>query len=93
MSALVDRIAGAVENNWRRPAVLSRSGLVATIRVKVSPDGSVQSARIVNSSGDARFDQSAQIAVKKASPLPFPTDPRYYEFINEFDMVFNPDDS
>ena len=91
MSALVDRIAAAVENNWRRP-LNSRSGLKATIRVKVSRNGDVQSANVVKSSGDSFFDQSAELAVKKASPLPFPTDPKYYEHINEFDLLFNPDD-
>ena len=91
MSALVDRIAAAVENNWRRP-LNSRSGLKATIRVKVSRNGDVLSANVVKSSGDSFFDQSAELAVKKASPLPFPADPKYYEHINEFDLLFNPDD-
>ena len=91
MSSLVDRIAAAVENNWRRP-LNSRSGLKATIRVKVSRNGDVLSANVVKSSGDSFFDQSAELAVKKASPLPFPADPKYYEHINEFDLLFNPDD-
>ncbi|MEM7195930.1 MAG: cell envelope integrity protein TolA [Pseudomonadota bacterium] len=91
MTALIDRIATAVESNWRRPQG-SQSGLVAVIRVKVAPTGDVQSARVVRSSGDPRFDQSAEVAVKKASPLPFPSERKYYEFINEFDLKFNPDD-
>ena len=90
LSALVDRIAAAVENNWRRPRA-SQSGLTVTIRVKVARDGRVASARVTRSSGDPFFDQSAELAVHKASPLPFPDNPEYYEFINEFDFKFNPD--
>ena len=90
LSALVDRIAVAVENNWRRPPA-SQSGLTVTIRVKVARDGRVISARVTRSSNDPFFDQSAERAVHKASPLPFPTDPKYYEFINEFDFKFSPD--
>ena len=92
LSALVDRIAAAVESNWRRPHA-GVSGLTATIRVKVAPDGRVISARITRGSGDRFFDESAEKAVRKASPLPFPEKPEYYEFINEFDFKFSPDDS
>jgi colicin import membrane protein len=91
LTALVDRIATAVENNWRRP-LNSAAGLQAKIRVKVSRSGDVLSANVVKSSGDPFFDKSAELAVKKASPLPFPSDPKYYEFINEFDLLFKPDD-
>ena len=91
MNALIDRIATAVERNWRRPQT-SQTGLIVTVRVKVARDGRVISARVVKSSGDRFFDQSAETAVKKASPLPFPANPEYYEFINEFDFKFNPDE-
>ena len=90
LSALVDRIASAVENNWRRPQT-SQAGLTATIGVKVARDGRVLSAWVIRSSGDPGFDDSAQIAVRKASPLPFPSEPHYYEFINEFNFKFAPD--
>ena len=91
LSALVDRIASVVENNWRRPQT-SQAGLTATIGVKVARDGRVLSAWVIRSSGDPGFDASAQIAVRKASPLPFPSEPHYYEFINEFNFVFDPDE-
>jgi len=92
LGALVDRIGAAVEDNWRRP-LNSSTGLVAIVRVKVSPSGEVISAKVVQSSGDQYFDQSAETAVKKASPLPFPADPKYYEYINVFNFKFNPDDN
>ena len=92
LSALVDRIAAAVEDNWRRPPNTRAAGLTAIIRVKVAPDGRVISVRVTRGSGNPNFDQSAEIAVEKASPLPFPENPKYYEFISEFDFKFSPND-
>ena len=91
LGALKDRIAAAVESVWRRPAG-SSSGLTALIRVRVARDGAVTFARVAKSSGDRLFDESAVIAVQRASPLPFPAEPKYYEFIKEFNFKFAPDD-
>ncbi len=92
LSALVDRISAAVERTWRRPPA-SRAGLVVLIRVTVAPDGQVLRAQVLTSSGDRFFDESAELAVRKASPLPFPTNPAYYEYINEFNFKFDPDET
>ena len=91
LKAFQARIRAAVESNWRRPRV-SESGLTAIIRVKVARDGQVISASIVKSSGDRFFDESAENAVYKASPLPFPANPKFYEFINDFQFKFDPPD-
>jgi len=91
LGALKDRIAAAVESVWRRPAG-SSSGLTALIRVRVARDGAVTFARVAESSGDRLFDESAVIAVQRAAPLPFPAEPKYYEFIKEFNFKFAPDD-
>jgi colicin import membrane protein len=48
-------------------------------------------AKVIRGSGDPIFDRSAENAVRKASPLPFPDDSRCYEFIKEFNFEFNPD--
>jgi colicin import membrane protein len=58
--------------------------------VKVDRDGNVISVTITKESGDARLDESAENAIFKASPLPFPTEPRYYEYLKEFNFVFKP---
>ena len=92
LNAFVDRISAKVERNWRPRNVKNNSGLTATVMVKVSPTGEVISARVVKSSGNSAFDQSAETAVKRASPLPFPTNTKYYQYINEFHFNFNPDD-
>jgi len=47
---------------------------------------------VVDGSGDRLFDESAALAVRRASPLPFPADPKYHEFIKEFNFKFEPDD-
>lgn len=43
------------------------------VNIKVSPLGEVESVRVIESSGSAGFDRSAETAVLQASPLPFPT--------------------
>lgn len=91
LQAAAGRIKTAIENNWRRPGT-SRVGLKAVIQLKVSRSGEVLQAQVIKSSGDPFFDQSAELAVQKASPLPIPTDPKYYEYINEFNIEFNPDE-
>jgi len=47
---------------------------VATINIKLSPLGEVLDVRTVKSSGSARYDRDAETAIRKASPLPIPTE-------------------
>ena len=49
------------------------------------------SANIYKSSNDPRFDSSVLAAVKKASPLPFPKNPKYYDHIKLFRIRFSPE--
>ena len=90
IGALVGRIGAKVRENWNKPPG-SMTGLETVISVKVQRTGEVVSVKVVKSSGDHFFDQSAENAVYKASPLPFPDEPRYYEFIKEFNFKFVPD--
>jgi len=92
IGALVGRIGAKVRENWNKPPFSIR-GLETVISVKVQRTGEVVSVRVVKSSGNDYFDQSAENAVYKASPLPFPDEPRYYEFLKEFDFKFAPDES
>jgi TonB family protein len=61
------------------------------LRIRQVPGGEVLNVRILRSSGDPGFDQSAESAVLKASPLPVPSDPRLFnaEF-RELDLEFSP---
>jgi len=87
--ALVGEIENKVHNNWAYAG--DATGLEVIISVKVTRDGEVASANEWRSSGDPIFDRSAVNALRKASPLPFPDDPRCYEHIKEFNFIFTPD--
>ena len=79
-----------VNRSWiRLPSV--QKGLQCTIRVKLLASGDVMQAVVVSSSGDPIFDRSAENAVRKASPLPVPSDPELFarEF-RTFTFVFRP---
>jgi colicin import membrane protein len=82
-------IADKVERNWLRPPG-SPAGLKCTVNVRLIPGGDVVSARVVQSSGDAVFDDSAEKAVLKASPLPVPDDPSATKHFRNFNFVFKP---
>jgi len=86
--ALVGEIKNKVHNNWTYAG--DATGLEVTISVKVTRDGEVASGNVGLSSGDAIFDRSAVNALRKASPLPFPDDPRCYEKNKEFNFKFTP---
>ena len=90
IGALVGRIGAKVRENWNKPPG-TMTGLETVISVKVKRTGEVVSVKVVKSSGNDYFDQSAENSVYKASPLPFPDEPRYYEFIKEFNFKFVPD--
>lgn len=87
--ALAWAIQQQVSSNWSGSGDFS--GMSVSFLVKVDRDGNVVSVTITKKSGDARLDESAENAIFKASPLPFPTEPRYYEYLKEFNFVFNPD--
>jgi len=47
---------------------------VAEINIKLSPRGDVLGVRTVKSSGSSRYDRDAETAIRKASPLPIPSE-------------------
>lgn len=83
-------IAQKVERNWTRPPEYHK-GLVCTIRVRTVSSGEVVSAAVVRSSGNPLFDRSAEVAVRKATPLPVPEDPELFRDFREFDFEFRPE--
>jgi len=78
-----------VSQNWSGSGDFS--GLSVAFLVKVDQQGNVLSVKRTRSSGDARLDESAENAIFKASPLPFPGETRFYEHIKEFNFVFKPE--
>jgi len=77
-----------VERNWNEPGDFS--GLSVAFLVKVDRQGNVVSVKMNRSSGNVRLDESAENAIFKASPLPFPGEARFYEYLKEFNFVFKP---
>ena len=83
-------IKGKIEGNWSNR--LACSGQEVTISVKVNISGEVTAVQVVGDSGDDACRRSAENAVYKASPLPFPDNPRFFKWLDqEFQIIFKPD--
>jgi colicin import membrane protein len=80
-----------IVRNWNRPPS-ARPGLECNVRVSQTSTGTVLSVQIDQSAcnGDAAVRQSIEAAVRKASPLPPPPDPRLYE--RNLVLVFKPEE-
>jgi len=66
-------------------------GLKCTLYVRMIPGGEVIEARVIQPSGNATFDRQAENAVRKAAPLPVPSDPRLFQRMREIKFVFDPE--
>ena len=65
-------------------------GLSGTFLIRMVPGGEVVGVQVEKSSGNPVFDQRARDAVYQASPLPVPTEPRIFEKMRDFQLVFAP---
>ena len=93
LSGMQALIKAYVEQNWSRPPT-TRAGMQALLRISLLPTGEVRDVRIIQSSGNAAFDRSAQQAVHKAGPFRELIDlkPHQRDAFKEFNMVFKPED-
>jgi colicin import membrane protein len=90
LGSLAGAIKGKIERNWSNR--LACSGQEVTISVKVNISGEVTAVQVVGDSGDDACRRSAENAVHKASPLPFPDNPRFFKWLDqEFQIIFKPD--
>jgi len=78
-----------VTQNWNQPNSVAEK-LACTIKVGLIPSGDVMTVQVIKSSGNALFDNSAERAVYKASPLPVPKDPDVFKQFRSFTFVFSP---
>lgn len=62
-------ITRVIQNNWNRP-LSARNGMEAELLIQLVPNGQIVGVTIVRSSGDAAFDRSAELAVKKVGSFP-----------------------
>lgn len=81
-----------VETKWSRP-LSARPGMVVSLRISILPGGEVGNVVPVSSSGDPAFDASAVEAVRRASPLPVPSDVAVFnQSFRNFTLKFRPED-
>lgn len=69
-----------IERFWNKPPS-ARPGVVCTVNITQAPTGTVLSVSVQagECNGDEALRQSIEIAVKRASPLPTPEDPRLFD--------------
>jgi colicin import membrane protein len=78
-----------IVRNWNRPPS-ARPGLECQVRVAQALGGTVLSVEVGQCNGDVAVRQSIEAAVRKASPLPPPPDPRLFE--RNLVLVFKPEE-
>ena len=81
------RIIAKVRPNWQRSATGGQD-FSCRVQVNLLPDGTVTSARVLESCGSALIDQSVVNAYLKSSPLPLPSEPSAFE--RELITTFEP---
>ncbi|MFK7915208.1 MAG: cell envelope integrity protein TolA [Pseudomonadales bacterium] len=82
----------AIVANWSRPPS-SRRGMQALLRVELVPTGDIVSVTVVEGSGNAAFDRSAEAAVNKARRFEVPKESALFErHFRKFTLLFKPED-
>ena len=80
-----------IHGNWEIPPGLKGVEELSTlIEIKVDADGSLRSINVTKPSGEPFYDQAAIRAVRKAVPLPMPTDGRILRKLSEIEINFTP---
>lgn len=79
-------IQNKVERNWRRET--GSRGSHCRVLIHQIPSGEVVDVRLAECDGDVAFQRSVEAAVRKASPLPLPSDPEVFD--REIEFVFEP---
>ena len=81
-----------VRKNWSRPPS-ARNGMQARFVVELIPTGELLSVVLVDSSGNAAFDRSAELAIRRAKRFSVPGDNTVFEAnFRRFYFLFRPED-
>ena len=81
-----------VRKSWSRPPS-ARNGMQALLLVELIPTGDVISVTLVESSGSAAFDQSAERAIKQVRRFDVPAENSIFEkYFRRFYFLFQPSD-
>lgn len=81
-------ILSAIQSNWHIDQLNSK--LKCVYSVQLAPDGTVLSLKLLQSSGDAALDQSAQQAINVSSPLPVPSNPGLFNHFRQLILTLSP---
>ncbi len=88
INSFVGRIADSIEREFNTSGL--PPGLSCIFQIRMIPGGDVVDARVIKSSGNSVFDSRAEIALKRASPLPVPDNPRIFAKMREIRLTFAP---
>ena len=81
-----------VRKNWSRPPS-ARNGMQARFVVELIPTGELLSVALLDSSGNAAFDRSAELAIRRAKRFSVPEDYAVFEAnFRRFYFLFRPED-
>ena len=83
------RIVTKIRRNIVMPPNVANDAL-AIFSVTLLPGGSVLSARLNQSSGNAAYDNAVERAILKSQPLPLPPDPNMFDRFRELKLKFKP---
>ena len=90
--AYITGIYLTVVENWSRPPS-ARNDMSAIVLVELFPSGDLNSVGILESSGNAAFDRSAELAVRRSAPFIVPQDISLFESqFRSFRLNFRPSD-
>ena len=81
-----------VRKNWSRPPS-ARNGMQARFVVELIPTGELLSVALLDSSGNAAFDRSAELAIRRVKRFSVPEDNAVFEAnFRRFYFLFRPED-
>lgn len=83
------KIQGKIRRNIVMPPDVAQDAR-AEFLVTLLPGGTVLSARLTRSSGNAAYDNAVERAILKAQPLPLPADVAMFSRFRELRLVFKP---
>jgi len=88
---IVKTINKKISENWSRPSS-ARNGMEVLIEMRLNDNGEVVGVRVLRSSGDRAFDQSAIAAVRKAKVFDLPKGKEAFEAFEVIQLLFVPED-
>ena len=92
-NSIVSQIQAKIYEAWRYPPS-ARPEMEVIVRIALVPTGEVIQVVLEKSSGNQALDRSVLAAVKRAEPLPVPSDSRLFEQqFRNFVMSFKPEDA